>query len=821
MAGKQIEWKQEVNRDSGKWWLRALVGGGLCVLLAWGSLSLAGTVLGMRELSGSVKFLLFAGVICMGAGFLQEWQGRREGIGRSSGKSKIRRCLELAGLFVGAALLLWLVYRDGGEVWFDLQTVGETYLHRLSIQSPNYRLKWSETEALHQALEFGCLVLLLFFQVLGSMLRSRKVLLAMPICVVCAGLLAMAVPDWKDVALVFISGMLLIYLENSVRISWKRFAALGAGLVLLLSVAGRYEEDAQDEMLAMNEDWFEYWGDLGETIGEKLENFEMPQFNVDKDVIDNRPPEFAEKPVLTITMEKKPQGTLYLRGYHCADYEDSEWKKDTASFAKACREYGIEEEDATERLMENQYELEEKVGSQALSYEISYTKYCNEYAYLPYGAGWEELSDEYELSGDYVVTGDHEEEFSVTGWQSLSFQEGLMEATGDYSRFRDWYNDFVLENYLSVPGELDEVEDLAEELSEDARLSSYLAYITVENHTPETVNYYRLQLALGVAEYLKREGSYSLELDKLPAGEDAVEYFLENGMEGFCEHFASAGTLLLRELGVPARYVGGYIVKQGDMSREDDGYEATVMDSAAHAWTEIYLENYGWVPIEMTPGYGGMVDIPEATAAPEDEPTEAPASPPEEEATIPPEGEPTEAPQEPTEAPDKAPGVDSEGKDGEDADDEEGSGDEDGSEDSWKDSDREGSVWGKLLIGLLLAAVVAGGGMVAYRYLQGSKRHGIKRLTGYMQRGENRNAIRWINKLMYERLVEKEGKKIRYSDAEYLEALKRLYPDMEEARWEAYFALVRKAVYSREQISSEGVNMCYEVYKAVVNAKEA
>ncbi len=807
MAIKQIEWKQEVNKDYGKWWLRALLLGVLCFLLVLGSFSLAGTVLGMREVTGSFKFLLFALVSSLCAGFLKAWK-ERGGSGRRSGFFAV-----IIGFWVVEAVVLWLLYISGEELWFDLQSLGETYLHRLSIQNPDYRMSRSATNALQPAVEFCILFLMMFFQALSLALGKFKVILAMPVGVVCAGLLTMAVPDWKDLALVFFSGMLMIYLENCVRISWKRFVVLGAGLVLLLCVAGRYEEDAKDEMIAMNADWFAYWNDLGDTIGEKLENMEMPQFNVDKDVIDNSPPKFAEKPVLTITMEEKPQGTLYLRGYHCADYEDSEWKKDTTSFAKACRDYGIEEEDAAERLMENQFKQEEKVGGVPLDYEISYTKYCNEYAYLPYGVGWDELPEGYELSGEYVVTGKHTEEINVTGWQSLSYVKGLSEAPQDYSRFKDWYNEYVYENYLEVSGDLDAVEDLAEELQEDPVLSSYLAYITVENHTSDTINYYRLQLAQGVAQYLRREGTYSLELDKLPSGEDAVEYFLENDMEGFCEHFASAGTLLLRELGVPARYVGGYVVKQSDMEKEDDGYEATVMDSAAHAWTEIYLENYGWVPIEMTPGYGGTDSIaePEITPEPEDaEPTTAP----DEEPTATPDGDAL-SPEEPTEVPGEDEGTSGEEmEDGENGD-SEAAEDED---DSHKNSGRDGSIWGKVLTGFLVVAAAIGVVAVISCYLRGRKARGMKRLLGYMQRGENRNAVRWINKLIYEHLVEREKKKNKYSDAEYLCALKRAYPEMEEARWEAYFEVVRKAVYSKEQIFSEDTKVCYEVYKAVMEA---
>ena len=450
MAVKQIEWKQEVNRETGKWWLRALFFGVVCTLLVWGSLRLAGTVLGMREFSGSLKFWVLALAISVGTCFLQEWQ-QRQSLSQKDGstqRSSVWKVLKVVGLLLGALFVVWFIYYDGGKLWSGLQRLGETYLQRLSVQTPNYKLSRSETNALQPALEFGILVLFVIFQAFGNFLHSRKVILVIPVCVVCAGLLTMAVPEWSDLGLVFISGMLLIYLENSVCISWKRFVILGAGLMLLVIVAGRYEEDAQDEMIAMNSDWFKYWGDIGETLGEKLENFEMPQLNVDKDVIDNRPPEFNEKPVLTITMEEKPQGTLYLRGYHCGDYEDSEWKKDTTSFAKACKEYGIGEEDATERLMENQFEQEEKAGSVSLEYEISFTKYCNEYVYLPYGAGWKKLPEGYELSGDYVVKGkEKEREISVTGWQRLSYLEGRMEAPKDYSLFQDWYNDYVYDNY--------------------------------------------------------------------------------------------------------------------------------------------------------------------------------------------------------------------------------------------------------------------------------------------------------------------------------------------------------------------------------------
>ena len=64
-------------------------------------------------------------------------------------------------------------------------------------------------------------------------------------------------------------------------------------------------------------------------------------------------------------------------------------------------------------------------------------------------------------------------------------------------------------------------------------------------------------------------------------------------------HFASAGVLLLRRLGVPARYVTGYAAEIGSSG------SVPVPDTAAHAWVEIYLNGYGWYPVDVTPADSG------------------------------------------------------------------------------------------------------------------------------------------------------------------------------------------------------------------------
>ncbi|MCH5268156.1 MAG: transglutaminase domain-containing protein [Lachnospiraceae bacterium] len=101
--------------------------------------------------------------------------------------------------------------------------------------------------------------------------------------------------------------------------------------------------------------------------------------------------------------------------------------------------------------------------------------------------------------------------------------------------------------------------------------------------------------------------TYSLYLKPLPMGQDYAEYFLFYQQKGYCEHYATAGTILLRESGIPARYVSGYRVDAKNFEDNGDGtYTADVLDSDAHAWTETWTDTSGWLPWEMTPSDGSQ-----------------------------------------------------------------------------------------------------------------------------------------------------------------------------------------------------------------------
>ncbi len=105
-----------------------------------------------------------------------------------------------------------------------------------------------------------------------------------------------------------------------------------------------------------------------------------------------------------------------------------------------------------------------------------------------------------------------------------------------------------------------------------------------------------------IKKYLLTHGTYNESPGRIPLGKEPVEYFLFESRQGYCQHFASAATLLYRMYGVPARYAMGFAVKPSDFVKKDDGmYYAVVTDDEAHAWTEIFDEELGWTPVEVTP----------------------------------------------------------------------------------------------------------------------------------------------------------------------------------------------------------------------------
>jgi transglutaminase-like putative cysteine protease len=100
-----------------------------------------------------------------------------------------------------------------------------------------------------------------------------------------------------------------------------------------------------------------------------------------------------------------------------------------------------------------------------------------------------------------------------------------------------------------------------------------------------------------IINYLFKTNKYSLEFVR--GAQDPVSDFVLNKKAAHCQYFASAATMMLRAVGIPARYVTGYYAHEP----AEDG-TTIVRGRDAHAWTEAYLNNMGWVALDATPPSG-------------------------------------------------------------------------------------------------------------------------------------------------------------------------------------------------------------------------
>ncbi|MCA9778201.1 MAG: DUF3488 domain-containing protein [Candidatus Eremiobacteraeota bacterium] len=104
--------------------------------------------------------------------------------------------------------------------------------------------------------------------------------------------------------------------------------------------------------------------------------------------------------------------------------------------------------------------------------------------------------------------------------------------------------------------------------------------------------------AAALTTFLQQNYTYDLNVDFYPEGVDTADYFLFDSKVGYCEQFATTLCVMARSVGLPARYVTGYL--PGTYNPVSGFYEVKASD--AHAWCEIYLGEFGWMIFDPVPG---------------------------------------------------------------------------------------------------------------------------------------------------------------------------------------------------------------------------
>jgi len=180
--------------------------------------------------------------------------------------------------------------------------------------------------------------------------------------------------------------------------------------------------------------------------------------------------------------------------------------------------------------------------------------------------------------------------YSVTSAMPVIDEEKLKTApqVADPRAFRE---------YLRLPEELPQ------------RVADLAAEVAAQAPTP-------YEKAKALEAYLSLTFPYTNEPDvSKRRSADFVDSFLFEIQEGYCDYFSTAMVVMARTLGLPARWVKGYV--PGESSNEiifeqylpgedvdlDGPGTFTVRNSDAHSWAEVYFEGFGWIPFEPTAGF--------------------------------------------------------------------------------------------------------------------------------------------------------------------------------------------------------------------------
>lgn len=310
---------------------------------------------------------------------------------------------------------------------------------------------------------------------------------------------------------------------------------------------------------------------------------------------------------IVFTVEMDQPSAIYLRGFVGGNYENGKWTE-TDSHAYSGDYSGITEWLAVKGFYPwCQQSILYGMWDDSKSGKITVNNINanSKYIYLPYEA----IADG-DVSSDSIIYqkdigayskglfGTREYSFLSYVPYSDDYANADIEAwlkeirsNSNYSEYLEnekAYRAFVYDTYLNVPTE-------AEKIINQTDIGNYKSYFSA-------IQYIR--------KYFSENFQYSYEIDELTYETDALAYFMNNSKTGNDMHFATAAALMLRSVGIPARYVEGYYLSPQFMmlytELEDLSFE--IPDSLCHAWIEVYINEIGWVPVEVVPGFYEIVE---------------------------------------------------------------------------------------------------------------------------------------------------------------------------------------------------------------------
>ncbi|PIC80698.1 hypothetical protein CSV75_02585 [Sporosarcina sp. P18a] len=383
----------------------------------------------------------------------------------------------------------------------------------------------------------------------------------------------------------------LLYMNQRPVRWWKRMAVVPISLVVLMFVYTAMNPNGNEEFTGSlkMEDTVRYQGEKWRYFKGEEPVLTAGNFH--------RLSTFTPGDYTALKVAMENPSPLYLKGFVGSTYTPSGWKEIDG-------EAYMEEKSLLEALQKEDFTGAKQLSLAAESslpdeyaeakLVIQNVAASSRYIYAPY-----ELAD---IDGNLIRSkqADALQATGVFGRRTVEMNYMLTPYTDypqianavyatkdtDYLRRESHYNQYVYNNYFAVPQ--DSLNVLRNHMDE--------SILDVETRLPYE------QTIQEVERFLAQSMRYNEHAEPIK-DQDFVTGILEESKEGYSVHYATVATLAFRMLGTPARYAEGYIVGLDDVKDVQSFSEINISEKNAHAWTEIYIDMVGWVPIEVTPGY--------------------------------------------------------------------------------------------------------------------------------------------------------------------------------------------------------------------------
>ncbi|MEG0962505.1 MAG: hypothetical protein RSF88_06565, partial [Lachnospiraceae bacterium] len=268
--------------------------------------------------------------------------------------------------------------------------------------------------------------------------------------------------------------------------------------------------------------------------------------------LSNRRPNQTGKKIFHITMSERPKDTVYVKGFVGEIYENGTWEAvNKQDFSDLAQSVGYSNEEYAKMIQQFPYQSFHVFDHSPVNIVMEFNQRIPGYTLLPYYTsmtdgmimeadggiepGKEKL---YQLSGYATIPSDLSKTFSMEPSLNIIVNANLKKKVK-----WDVYQNYVKQRDTMVPNQnMENLRLVAEELEEQLFTPNGNLFPQVKEEAS-----YSLWESL-VQHRLWEDTSYSLDLQKLPPEKEFSSYFLLEQKKGYCVHYATTGTLLLRML---------------------------------------------------------------------------------------------------------------------------------------------------------------------------------------------------------------------------------------------------------------------------------